>query len=94
MAKEVLLQMLREIGFSELEANIYIWLLENKRSTGYKIAGQIGKPVANTYKALKSLQKKGAVISDETTGTTYFDTIPAEEFLNKLENEFTRKKKK
>ena len=85
-----LLKLLRELGLSELEANIYIWLLENKRSTGYKISGQIGKPVANTYKALKSLQNKGAVISDDSKGTTYFDTIPIEEFLNKLENEFKR----
>ncbi|MBN1327166.1 MAG: hypothetical protein JW996_04385 [Candidatus Cloacimonetes bacterium] len=92
MAKEALLKMLREIGLSELEANIYIWLLENKRSTGYKIAGQIGKPVANTYKALKSLQRKGAVISDDSSGTIYFDTIPAEEFLNKLESEFRHKR--
>ena len=55
-----LLTLLREIGLSELEATIYIWLLENKRSTGYKIAMQIGKPVANTYKALKSLQPVAA----------------------------------
>lgn len=85
---------MRDVGLSELEATIYIWLLENKRSTGYKIAGQIGKPVANTYKALKSLQNKGAVLSDDSTGTTYFDTIPVEEFLNKIENEFIKKKER
>ena len=92
MKNESLLIMLKDLGLSELEANIYIWLLENKRSTGYKIAGQIGKPVANTYKALKSLQQKGAVVSDDSKGTTYFDTIPIEEFLNKLENEFKQKR--
>ena len=92
MKNESLLIMLKDLGLSELEANIYIWLLENKRSTGYKIAGQIGKPVANTYKSLKSLQNKGAVISDDSKGTTYFDTIPIEEFLNKLENEFKQKR--
>ena len=80
--------LLREMRLSELEANVYIWLLENHRSTGYKIAMQIGKPVANTYKALKSLEKKGAVVSDDSSGTIYFDTIPIEEFLNKLEKEF------
>ena len=94
MKNESLLIMLKELGLSELEANIYIWLLENQRSTGYKIAGQIAKPVANTYKALKSLQNKGAVISDDSTGTTYFETIPIEEFLNKIESEFNRKKEK
>ena len=92
MKNNTLLHLLRDLGLNELEANIYIWLLENKRSTGYKIAGQIGKPVANTYKALKSLQNKGAVISDNSSGTIYFDTIPVEEFLNKIENEFKTKR--
>jgi len=94
MKSENLLNLLRDLGLSELESAIYIWLLEHKRSTGYKIAGQISKPVANTYKALKSLQNKGAVVSDDSSGTTYFDTIPVEEFLNKLENEFSRKREK
>ena len=92
MKNDTLLHLLRDLGLNELEANIYIWLLENKRSTGYKIAGQIGKPVANTYKALKSLQNKGAVMSDSSSGTIYFDTIPIEEFLNKIENEFKTKR--
>ena len=86
--------LLREMGLSDLEANVYIWLLENNRSTGYKIAMQTGKPIANTYKALKSLEKKGAVVCDRSSNKTYFDTIPVEEFLNKIENEFLRQKKK
>jgi len=89
---ESLLMMLKDLDLSELEARIYLWLLENQRSTGYKIAGQIGKPVANTYKALKSLKNKGAVVSDDSSGTTYFDTIPVNEFLNKIENEFKQKR--
>ena len=48
---------LRKLGLNDLEVAIYIWLLENNRSTGYKIANQLNKPVANTYKALKNLQK-------------------------------------
>ncbi len=84
----------RGLGLTELESKIYIWLLENKRSTGYKTAMKIGKPVANTYKALKSLEQKGAVISDNTSNKLYYDTIPVEQFLNKIENEFNRKRKK
>lgn len=86
--------LLREMGLSDLEAKVYIWLLENKRSTGYKIAVEIGKPVANTYKALRSLEKKGAVIRDDSSNKTYFDTIPVEEFLNKIEKEFYKQRKK
>ncbi len=82
--------MLKEIGLNDLEANIYITLLENSKSTGYRIAGEINKPVANTYKALKSLELKGAVIADRSSGTTFFETVPVEEFLNKKENEFAK----
>lgn len=87
-----LADLLGEMGLSHLEATIYIWLLENKRSTGYKIATKIGKPVANTYKALKSLERKGAVVSDNTSGKLYFDTVPVEQFLNAIENEFIKKR--
>jgi len=87
-----LADLLGEMGLSNLEATIYIWLLENKRSTGYKIATKIGKPVANTYKALKSLESKGAVVSDNTSGKLYFDTVPVEQFLNAIENEFIKKR--
>jgi len=90
--RENLVQMLREIGLTDLEAMIYIWLLENERSTGYRIAAGIDKPVANTYKALKSLELKGAVISDNSSKKIYYDTIPVEQFFQKLENEFSRKK--
>lgn len=90
---DILSNMLKEIGFNDLEANIYITLLENRKSTGYKIAGMINKPVANTYKALKSLELKGAVISDISSKTTYFETVPVEEFLNKIESEFARTRK-
>ncbi len=84
--------LLREMGLSELEATIYVWLLQNKRSTGYRISGEIGKPVANTYKALKSLEGKGAVISDNTTSKTVFEAVPAGQYLNKLEREFQRQR--
>ncbi|MBN2790195.1 MAG: hypothetical protein JXR69_08390 [Candidatus Delongbacteria bacterium] len=85
--------MLNDIGLNDLETTIYIWLLEHRKSTGYKIASQINKPVANTYKALGSLEIKGAVISDKSSGKAYFDTVPIEQFLNKMENEFANTRK-
>ena len=84
----------QEMELSNLEASIYIWLLENRRSTGYKVAMKIGKPVANTYKALKSLEQKGAVVSDNTSGTVYYDSVPVDHFLNRKEEEFKLRKKR
>jgi len=83
---------LRELGLNDLETTIYIWLLVNNRSTGYKIASQINKPIANTYKALKNLEKKGAILTDNSSKRKYFDTVSVEEFLNKLEREFLNTK--
>ncbi len=37
------------LGFSGLEAAIYVHLLENSPATGYQISKAIEKPNANTY---------------------------------------------
>src|SRR5689334_12400249 len=59
------IQALQSLDFSELEAAIYTFLLQESPATGYKIAHAIGKPVANTYKGISALQDKGAVLIDE-----------------------------
>ena len=58
-------QLLSSFGFSDLEANAYINLLQEPGITGYRVAKNLGKPVANTYKALDSLIKKGLIIAEE-----------------------------
>lgn len=80
--------LLNQVGLNDLEANIYIWLMQNKKSTGYKVAKGLNKPVANTYKALNSLEEKGAVICDDSLNKKYYENLPIKEFLNKKENEF------
>jgi sugar-specific transcriptional regulator TrmB len=50
---------LMEFSFSGLEAEIYTFLLRDSPATGYRVAQALGKPVANTYKAIESLQNKG-----------------------------------
>ncbi len=90
--QKMLAELLAEMGLSNLEATVYIWLLAHKRSTGYNIAMQIGKPVANTYKALKSLKRKGAVISDSTSNKLIYDTVPIDQFLNSIQLDFDRKR--
>lgn len=57
---------LKRLGFTELEAAAYAYLVANPPATAYKIARDIGKPVANTYKAVQSLFEKGAIMIDET----------------------------
>jgi len=57
---------LTDLGFTDLEAAVYSYLVENSPATAYRVAQEIGKPVANTYKAVKALHQKGAVLIDET----------------------------
>jgi HTH-type transcriptional regulator, sugar sensing transcriptional regulator len=81
------IQALMQLGFTALEAEAYTWLLGEPGATGYRIAKGIGKPVANTYKALESLQKKGAVLVDEDESRVC-RAVPAEELLQQLERGF------
>ena len=53
---------LTELGFTELEAEIYVFLLSHPPATGYRIAKGVGRTNANTYQALESLKAKGAVL--------------------------------
>ena len=56
---------LQELGFTGLEAEVYIHLAQGEASTGYAIARALNKPTANTYKAIAALEAKGAVIVDD-----------------------------
>src|SRR5262244_1295461 len=78
---------LTRLGFTALEAEVYTWLLGEPGATGYRIAQGIGKPVANTYKALESLQKKGAILVEEDE-SRLCRAVPPEELLTQLERGF------
>jgi HTH-type transcriptional regulator, sugar sensing transcriptional regulator len=78
---------LNELGFTELEATVYAYLIENSPATAYRVAQEIGKPVANTYKAVQSLQQKGALMIDETQNRLC-QAIPPKEVLAKLKETF------
>lgn len=54
-----------EIGLAGLEAEVYVFLVGEPGATGYRVAQAIGKPTANTYKAIAALEKKGAVLVDD-----------------------------
>ncbi|WP_274626275.1 TrmB family transcriptional regulator [Arvimicrobium flavum] len=56
-----LIQDFRRLGFTEYEAKIYMQLLTESPATAYEIAKATGVPRPNTYNALESLAKRGAV---------------------------------
>jgi len=62
--KERMRPLLGSIGFSGLEIDVYLALLEQPNASGYQVAQKMGKLVGSTYKALDSLRAKGAVVGE------------------------------
>ncbi len=89
MTSSFSIQPLVELGLTALEAGVYAFLLENSPATGYRIAKAIGKPTANTYKAILSLQAKGIILVEDSK-TRLCRALPIDEFLNGLERRFFR----
>jgi HTH-type transcriptional regulator, sugar sensing transcriptional regulator len=74
---------MRRLGFNDLEAEIYIDLLKNPQSTGYKIGKSLRKPHANVYQGLVALEKKGAVTLESGANRAY-SAVPPPELLEQL----------
>jgi sugar-specific transcriptional regulator TrmB len=77
------------LGLTRLEAEVYGHLSGRAPTTGYRIARGLGRPTANTYKALESLRAKGAVVGGEGEPRLYRAVAPAE-LLGLLERRFAR----
>jgi sugar-specific transcriptional regulator TrmB len=84
---------LQELGFTELEGEIYLFLLQNPPATGYRIAKGVGRTNANTYKALQSLEAKGAVLVEETE-PRLCRAVPPEELLGQMQERFERSRER
>jgi len=77
------------LGFTEIEAAAYTFLLRESPATGYRVAQGIGRTGANTYKALEALESRGAVMSEEGE-TRNYRAVPPGELLLSLEKAFTK----
>jgi HTH-type transcriptional regulator, sugar sensing transcriptional regulator len=80
-------QILIPFGFTSLESEIYTFLLKESPATGYRVAQAIGKAAANTYKAIESLQAKGAVLVEEGA-SRMCRAVPSDELLARLTRDF------
>ncbi len=78
---------LQALGFTEIEALIYGYLVKNSPATGYRISHAIGKQPPNTYKAIVSLENKGAIIV-EVGEKKLCRAVPPGELLDNLEQRF------
>jgi sugar-specific transcriptional regulator TrmB len=78
------------IGLNELEAQVYLFLLGNRPLTAYAVARQLGKPTANTYKAIESLARRGAVLVEDGHNRQC-RAVPPAEFLGHVERTFSER---
>ncbi len=78
---------LLDLGFTEIEALVYLCLLQCSPLTGYAIAKAIGKPTANTYKAIERLAHKDAIVVDEGENRLC-RAVPPELVLQRIKTDF------
>lgn len=83
---------LAAFGFSEIEGLVYGFLLKESPATGYRISHGIGKPTANTYKAIASLAARGALTVDDGDNKQC-RAVPPDELLARLERGFQDQKR-
>lgn len=84
-------QSLIDLGFTPVEAEVYLFLLTESPASGYRIAQALGRPAAQVYKATEALQQKGAVIADEGK-TKLCRALPIEAFLKHVDAQFQARK--
>jgi sugar-specific transcriptional regulator TrmB len=91
VGRQASIRALEALGFTRVEAEVYVHLVHNSPATGYQIAKGIDRTRGATYKVLAGLAAKGAVEVDSQKGNQW-RAVPPAEFLNQLEQKFLRGK--
>ncbi|RNB78100.1 TrmB family transcriptional regulator [Brevibacillus nitrificans] len=78
---------LRKIGLSDLEARCYLVLHEDPKISGYEVAKKVSVSRTNVYAALRSLTEKGICRVIESEPVLY-DAVPIEQLVRLLKSEF------
>lgn len=73
---------LAALGLTPMEAEVYAFLVRHSPATGYRVAQALGKPVGNIYKAIESLETRGAVVTSEDEGNRLARAVPPGDLLD------------
>ena len=76
-----------QLGFTKMEAEVYVFLLQHSPATGYKVANGIGRSFPSTYKTLASLRARGAILVDDCSARLS-RAVPVEELLDQIQSRF------
>ncbi len=82
---------LEALGLTNLEALAYAYLVGHPATTGYRVSKGIGKPTANVYRALESLERKGAVTTDRGS-PPLFRPVPPARLFDHMERDFRERR--
>jgi sugar-specific transcriptional regulator TrmB len=82
---------LLDLGFTEIEARLFVELTRLGPATGYRLSKAVGKAAANTYQALETLAQKGAVLVDEADDAKTWRAVPGPELIAALEARHAQK---
>jgi sugar-specific transcriptional regulator TrmB len=93
MSQPEAIESLINLGFTDIEARVYCFLLGESPATGYRIAQGIGKAAANTYKAIDDLVQRGAVLVDDGE-TRLVRAVRPRELIAALERDHNERKKR
>jgi sugar-specific transcriptional regulator TrmB len=79
------LDALEGLGFTGLEATIYVCLLRTSPATGYRVAKEMGRTFSTTYRVLESLERKGAVVLDDGE-TKLYRAVPTTDLVRQMKS--------
>jgi HTH-type transcriptional regulator, sugar sensing transcriptional regulator len=82
---------LMDLGLNRLEAMVYLALIREPGSTGYRIGRVTGKAVPNVYQALESLARKGAAIRHEAQKERRYSAVPIREMIARFRSDLEAK---
>lgn len=82
-----MIDQLRKIGLSDLEARCYLALHEEPKISGYEVAKKVSVSRSNVYAALRSLTDKGMCRAVEAEPVLY-DAVPIEQLVRLLKTDF------
>jgi sugar-specific transcriptional regulator TrmB len=81
---------LRELGYSQYEARIYLGLLRHGPLNGNELSKRSGVPSSKVYAVLDKLAATGVVYTAKRSRTTVYACIAPEEMLARLRRRYER----
>ena len=88
--EERLIELLKSIGLTENEIDIYLDLLKNKASTAYLVAQRINQHRSSVYEAIRKLQHMGFIVEIQDENRKLYQTkeyTAIEEYLKQKQVE-------